>query len=208
MIPDSGMPDAMPLAMTRMSGGAPVHSLAQMRPVRPIAGLHLVDDEQDAVPVGDLAQRRQEAVRRDDVAALAEDRLDQERGHVVGVDDVANSSSSAARLYASAASSDAPVGLRSGYGKGAKCTPPSSGSKWPRYLTPELVSAMAPWVRPWKPPRKAMIPGRRVAYLASLTAASIASAPEFDRKSPASSPCARPGKVRGSRSCSSRPGWW
>ena len=75
-------------------------------------------------------------------------------------------------------------------------------------FSPELVSDMAPCVRPWKPPRKAMIPGRRVAYLASFTAASIASAPELDRKRPASSPGSRPGNVRGSRSCSSRPGWW
>ena len=74
--------------------------------------------------------------------------------------------------------------MRSGYGYGAKWTPPMSGSKWARYFTLELVSAMAPCVRPWKPPRKAMTFGRRVTYFASFTAASTASAPEFDRKSP------------------------
>ena len=74
--------------------------------------------------------------------------------------------------------------MRSGYGNGTKCTPPISGSKCARYFTFELVSAMAPWVRPWKPPRNATTFGRRVTYLASFTAASTASAPEFERKSP------------------------
>ena len=41
---------------------------------------------------------------------------------------VANSSSSDARLKAVAASSDDPVGLRSAYGKAAKCAAASSGS--------------------------------------------------------------------------------
>ena len=35
MMPESGMPDAMPLAMTTMSGTAPVHSDAKNLPVRP-----------------------------------------------------------------------------------------------------------------------------------------------------------------------------
>ena len=39
-----------------------------------VAGLDLVGDQQDAVLVGNLAQRRQERRRWDDVAALAEDR--------------------------------------------------------------------------------------------------------------------------------------
>ena len=86
-MPESGMPDAMPLAMTTMSGRASYHSVAKKRPVRPVAGLHLVGDEQDAVAVGHLAQGGEEAVGRDDVAALAEDRLHQERGHVIGVDE-------------------------------------------------------------------------------------------------------------------------
>ena len=59
-----------------------------------------------------------------------------------------------------------------------------SGSKWARYFTFELVRAIAPWVRPWKPPRKATTIGRWVAAFASLTAASTASAPEFERNSP------------------------
>ena len=47
----------------------------------PEAGLDLVGDEQDPVLAGDLAEARQEGRRRDDVAALAEDRLDDDRGH-------------------------------------------------------------------------------------------------------------------------------
>ena len=34
-MPDSGMPEAMPLAMTTMSGRTPLHSVAKKRPVRP-----------------------------------------------------------------------------------------------------------------------------------------------------------------------------
>ena len=34
-----------------------------------------------------------------------------------------------------------------------------SGSKWARYFTFELVSDIAAWVRPWKPPRNAMTTG-------------------------------------------------
>ena len=64
------------------------------------------------------------------------------------------------------------------------CTPPMSGSKWARYFTVDEVSAIAPWVRPWKPPRNAITSGRPVATLASFTAASTASAPEFERKRP------------------------
>ena len=43
----------------------------------------------------------------------------------------------------------------------------------------EVVTLAAPNVRPWKPPRKATIPGRPVTRRASLSAASIASDPEF-----------------------------
>ena len=45
---------------------------------------------------------------------------------------------------------------------------------------------VAPKVRPWKPPRNAMIPGRPVTRRHSFRAASIASAPEL-RKSTESS---------------------
>src|SRR5262249_49839496 len=43
-------------------------------------GLDLVEDEQDAVPVRALAQPGEETGRGGYVAALAEDRLDHERG--------------------------------------------------------------------------------------------------------------------------------
>ena len=55
----------------------------------PDAGLHLVEDQQDAVPVAQRPQAGEEPVRRHEVAALALDRLDQDRGdlarrHVAG----------------------------------------------------------------------------------------------------------------------------
>ena len=40
----------------------------------------------------------------------------------------------------------------------------------------------APKVRPWKAPRKAMMPGRPVTRRASFRAASTASAPELPKK--------------------------
>ena len=46
------------------------------------ARLDLVGDEQDPVLPGDLPEARQEPRRRDDVAALAEHRLDDDRGHL------------------------------------------------------------------------------------------------------------------------------
>ena len=54
----------------------------------PEPGLDLVGDEQDAVLAGDLAQPRQEPRRRHDVAALAEDRLDDDRRDLVRVDEL------------------------------------------------------------------------------------------------------------------------
>ena len=48
------------------------------------AGLDLVGDEQDAVAIADFAQALEEAVLRDDVAAFALDRLDDDRGDLVG----------------------------------------------------------------------------------------------------------------------------
>ncbi len=46
------------------------------------AGLHFVYDQQNAVAVAQLAQQREKAGRRHDVAAFALDRLDQDGGHV------------------------------------------------------------------------------------------------------------------------------
>ena len=68
-----------------MSGSTSQWRTAKISPVLPDAGLDLVGDEEDPVGAGDLAEARQEAGRRDDVAALAEDRLDDDRRHVLGV---------------------------------------------------------------------------------------------------------------------------
>ena len=50
------------------------------------AGLHLVGDEDDALLLGPFGQARQEAVGRDDEAALALDRLDDDGGDLVAAD--------------------------------------------------------------------------------------------------------------------------
>ncbi len=83
-MPAMGMPEAMPLAVeqdVRLDG--PVLDgphLARASGAR----LDLVGDEDDAVPVADLAQARQEGVVRDDVAALALDGLDEDRRELLG----------------------------------------------------------------------------------------------------------------------------
>ena len=48
-----------------------------------------------------------------------------------------------------------------------------------RYPVFDVVIAMARWVRPWKLPLNTITCGRFVACLASFTAASVISAPEF-----------------------------
>ena len=54
----------------------------------PEPGLDLVGDEEDPVLAGDLAEARQEPRRRDDVAALTDDRLDDDRRDLVRVDEL------------------------------------------------------------------------------------------------------------------------
>ena len=49
----------------------------------PEPGHHLVEDEDDAVPVADLADRLEVAVRRDDDAVRPRDRLQDHRGDVL-----------------------------------------------------------------------------------------------------------------------------
>ena len=53
-----------------------------MRPVRPDAALHFVGDEQDAVRVAERAQLGEPTGGRDDVAAFALDRFDEDRRDV------------------------------------------------------------------------------------------------------------------------------
>ena len=66
--------------MVMRSGSTPECSIANILPGAPEAGLDLVDDQQDAVLVADLAQSAQELEGRDVEAALALDRLDDDRG--------------------------------------------------------------------------------------------------------------------------------
>ena len=47
-------------------------------------GLHLVEDQQDPVLVADAPQRRQKIRQRQQVSALAQDRLHDHRGHILG----------------------------------------------------------------------------------------------------------------------------
>ena len=58
------------------------------------ARLHLVEDQQDAVPIAQFAQSGQEPVRRHEVTALALDRLHQDGGHFARQDVVTNRTSS------------------------------------------------------------------------------------------------------------------
>ena len=69
-----------------MSGSTPSCSQANIFPVRPTPRLHLVRHQQDAVAVAELAEGRQIAGGRNDVAAFALDRLDEDRRHILGIE--------------------------------------------------------------------------------------------------------------------------
>ena len=83
---ESGSPPAIDLATVIRSGSTPWCSIAHIFPGAPEAGLHLVDDEDDPVLVADPPHALHELGRRDDEAALAEDRLHHDRGHALGGD--------------------------------------------------------------------------------------------------------------------------
>ena len=112
-MPASGSPLARPLPMHMMSGSHDLRrSLARPHPAgAPDAGLHLVDHEQDAVVVAQRPELGQPPGGRDDVAALALDRLDEDGGHVGGIGERVNSTSS---MYA------APVRASASYGSAVR----------------------------------------------------------------------------------------
>lgn len=143
-------------------------------------GLDLVDDEQDPVPVGTLAQTVEEGPVSGYVAAFAEDRLDEERGGVgrsaLGLQGVVEL---AQRELGRLLLRPAEVGR---VGEGETTTPGISGLNPARNLVPEVVIEAAATVRPWKPPWKTMMLGRPVAWRARRTAASAASEPELAKK--------------------------
>ena len=68
-----------------MSGVTPNSCAANGRAGAAEAGDHLVEYQQDAVPVADLAQALEVAARRDQHAGGAGDRLDDHRGDVGGI---------------------------------------------------------------------------------------------------------------------------
>ena len=76
-------PLVMPLAIVIRSGVTPKLCAANAWPGAPEAGDHLVEHEQDAVRVADLAQPLQIALRRHQAAGRPGDRLDEARGDVL-----------------------------------------------------------------------------------------------------------------------------
>jgi hypothetical protein len=68
----------------------------------------------------------------------------------------------------------------------------------------ELVTEAAPNVRPWKAPRKAMMPGRPVTRRASLSEASTASVPELPKKTVSSGAGHASASIAASRPTGSR----
>ena len=79
------VPEVTPLAKVIMSGSTPKTSAAKRRAHAPERGDHLVEDEQDAVLLRDLAQALQVALRRDEHAGRAGHGLDDHRGDGGGV---------------------------------------------------------------------------------------------------------------------------
>ena len=80
----SGRPEAMPFAMLTMSALQAEVIGREHLPGPAHARLHLVHHQQHAVLGGQLAQPLQERRRRHDVAALPLNRLDDNRGDLVG----------------------------------------------------------------------------------------------------------------------------
>ena len=83
-------PLVRPLAIVMRSGVTPKLCAAKVCPVRPKPRDHLVEHQQDAVRVADLAQALEVALRRHEAAGGAGDRLDEAGGDVlraVQVDD-------------------------------------------------------------------------------------------------------------------------
>ena len=78
----SGIPLAMPLPASKMSGSTPKCSTAHIVPVRPMPDCTSSQIRVDAVPVAERAERLEPSVGRHDVAPLAQDRLDHDRGHL------------------------------------------------------------------------------------------------------------------------------
>ena len=87
IIAPSGMPDAMPLAVATMSGWTPQCSIAHILPVRPAPDWTSSATSRMPLSIADAAQAREEVVVGYDVAALALDRLDDDRGDLVGRDE-------------------------------------------------------------------------------------------------------------------------
>ena len=83
----SGMPDAIPFAVQMMSGSMPAWSTAHHFPVRPIPDC--TSSATSRIPC--LRQRRSSPCRNSggagEVAALALNRLDENRGHFRGIDE-------------------------------------------------------------------------------------------------------------------------
>ena len=140
--PRGACPLAMPLAVSRMSGSTPQCSIAHILPVRPAPDW--ISSATSRMPCLSQIPRRpwQEAVLGDDVAALALDRLDEDRRDLAGRDELVEQDlvepaqvvDLAERGVVDAGQQRPEAGVVLGLGGGQR---------------------HAPYVRPWKAPRKA-----------------------------------------------------
>ena len=180
----------MPLAMTMMSGSTSQCWTANSSPVRPKPVW--TSSAMSRIPccAGDLAEARQEARRRDDVAALAEDRLDDHRGDLLGVDELVERqvelglpvAGAGVRRVGSAGAPGSSTGRRCG-----RRSPAAARSGRGRRPWRSSAPSSGPSGRGSRSGTRGST-GRPVATRASLTDASTASAPEFDRNAPQPSP--------------------
>ena len=176
---DSGKPERDPLGHADDVGLDVVVVDREHPPGATEPGLHLVGDEEDAVGPAALDDAAEERRRRRAVAALTEHRLEDHRRRLGGC---GHRRQAGGRVPTARGRPRHPGRAPADRGTGRRTRPTAVGRARRGSAVFDVVIAIVMWVRPWNDPANTMTLGRPVACLASLTAASVISAPELAKK--------------------------